>query len=68
MCSMRSTVRNDFMVMVGELPKAQQYGEHWEWELEMPGLDAQLMIWAAPFCLFLSAEETHLQSTTCSAQ
>lgn len=25
---------------------------------EMPGLDARLMIWAAPFCLFLAAEET----------
>lgn len=25
---MRSTVKNDFLVMVGGLPKAQQHGEH----------------------------------------
>lgn len=35
---------------------------------EMPELDAWLMIWAAAFCLFLSAEETRLESRTCTAQ
>lgn len=67
MWGMRSTVRNDFRVMVGGLPKTQQYREHGNGG-EMPGLDARLKIQGAPFCLFLSAEETRMESRTCTAQ